>query len=174
MSKGIKISDAKKEKVIALYCAGESYSQIAKITKVSRTAISGIVKKYKEEAPDDLEHLRQEKTKQFIDDASEVVADLFAVLKRRTKTIIEDEDKLDEIIDIIEEADGSEKWKNALVLRVSALMSPKLTELTTAIGTVYDKLAMMQERSGGDADGGGVVQITQVVELTPPEDDDDD
>lgn len=172
--KGKKISDAKREKVIALFSAGESYSDIAKVTKVSKTAISGIVKAYRESVPDELERLRIEKRTELIDDAAEVVKGLYTLLGRRVKTLLEHEDKLDDIIDVIADADGSDKWKNGLINKISGLLSPKLTEITIAMGTAYDKLVMMQERNGSDADGGGVVEIAKTIDITPPEEVDDD
>lgn len=166
-----KITDDKREKVIALYSAGESYSEIAQATKVSKTSVAGIIKQYRESNPDECERIRTEKRTEYIEEASEVVKGLYTLLGRRVKTLLEHEDKLDEIIDVIADADGSDKWKNGLINKISGLLSPKLTEITIAMGTAYDKLVMMQERNGSDADGGGVVEIATPITIAPPEED---
>jgi transposase-like protein len=169
--KGKRISDEKREKVIALYSAGESYSDISKVTKVSKTSVSSIVKAYRESNPDELERVRLEKRTELVEEAADVVRDLYSLLGRRVKTLLEHEDKLDDIIDSIAEYDGSDKFKNGLINKISGLLSPKLTEITIAMGTAYDKWVLMQERNGANDDGGGVVEIATPITITPPEDD---
>ena len=169
-----KITDDKREKVIALYSAGESYSEIAQATKVSKTSVAGIIKQYRESNPDECERIRTEKRTEYIEEASEVVKGLFTLIGRRVKTLLDHENALDDIVDIVADYDGSDKFKNNLISKMSGLLCPKLTELTTSMGITYDKLLLMMERNGSDADGGGVVEVTQTITIKPPEDDGED
>lgn len=43
--------------------------------------------------------------------------------------------------------------------------------LTTVIGTLIDKLRLIHDADGVDADGGGVVEVTQTITIKPPEED---
>jgi hypothetical protein len=52
------------------------------------------------------------------------------------------------------------------------LLCPKITDITTAFGTMYDKLERMK-LEGDEQEGSGVVELPKVRELTPPADDEE-
>ena len=67
------------------------------------------------------------------------------LLDRRINTALEHEDELDELIDEIFTTDKeeiSQDEKKALVNKIRSLQVQKLGEITTAIGTLYDKRAL--------------------------------
>ena len=170
MARGVKVSEATREKIIATYNAGESKGAIAKLFELSKSTVCGIINKYEAEKPDEVEQVRIQKKTEYIEQASNVVNGLLAVLERRVAAILKDEDVIDEIIDIINDSDLTDKSKNSLVGKMSSIMSPKLTELTTAFGTIYDKLEKIKLDEGSQPESCGVVEVTRTIEITPPED----
>ena len=168
MARGVKVSEATREKIIAAHNTGESKGAIAKLFKLSKSTVCGIINKYEKEKPDEVEQVRTQKKIEYIEEASNVVKGLLAVLERRVATILKDEDVLEEIIDIISDSDLTDRSKNSLIGKMSSIMSPKLTELTTAFGTIYDKLEKIK-LDAPDANGGGVIEITEVNPLERPE-----
>lgn len=170
---GKRVGDDIREKIIAMRAAGVSLSQIAKEFELGKSTVHGILKKYNEEKPDQFEQMRTEKKTEYIEEASKVVKGLLSVLSRRVDTILKDEDVIDEIIDIIADSDLTDKAKSSLIAKMAGIMSPKLTELTTAFGTVYDKLEKIK-LDNPDASGGGVIEITGVNPLERPEVTDDE
>ncbi len=170
MARGKKTNDAMREKIIAAYNAGESMGDIAKSFKIGKSTVSGIIKKYEEERPDEVEHLRMEKRIEYIEGTKAVLQSLLSILERRTVKLIEEEDKLDDILDFIDDCDMSDKKKIQLSGKISSLMAPKLTELTTAFGTLYDKLERMNV-DNPEENGGGVVEVSATVKINPPSED---
>lgn len=173
MARGVKVDDATREKIIAVHNAGESLGTIAKMFDIGKSTASGIIKKYEAEKPDEVEHIRTEKKIEFVNDTKEVLGELLGVFKRRVNQTLKNEDKLEDIIELISDSGLTPKNKNMLINKMQNLMCPKLTELTTAFGTMYDKLERMQ-MDNPDENGGGLIEITQVAELKKPEGDDDE
>ena len=167
------MDEGTREKIIAAHNTGESRGAIAKMFNLSKSTVCGIISKYEAEKPDEVEQIRTEKKREYIEEASNVLKGILAVLERRVATILKDEDVLDEIIDIISDSDLTDKSKNSLIGKMSSIMSPKLTELTTAFGTIYDKLEKMK-RDNPEENGGGVIEITEVNPLERPEVTDDE
>jgi hypothetical protein len=165
--RGHKTDDATREKIIAAYLAGESQTTISKEFGIGRSTVSGIIINYKKEAPDEFDEIRREKKMKYVEEASEVASGLLLLLKRRVQTLIDKEDVLDEIIDIIEDSDASEKAKSSLIIKMQTLLCPKLTELTTAFGTVYDKLERIEAagKAESDEEESGGITISAVAPL---------
>lgn len=170
MARGKKTNDEIREKIIAAYGAGESMGDIAKSLEIGKSTVSGIIKKYEEERPDELEQLRIEKKIEYIEGTKVVLQSLLNILERRTIKLIEEEDKLDDILDFIDDCDMSDKKKMQLSGKISSLMAPKLTELTTAFGTMYDKFERMNLENP-EENGGGVVEVSATVTIKPPSED---
>jgi hypothetical protein len=168
VARGVKVDDATREKIIAVYNAGESMSTISRMFKVGKSTVSGIIKKYETEKPDEVEHIRTEKKIEYVNDTKEVLKELLGVFKRRVRQISENEDALAIIIDSISDSDLTPKSKTNLINKMQNIMCPKLTELTTAFGTMYDKLERMQ-LDDPEENGGGVVEIAETEPLKHPE-----
>lgn len=170
VARGVKVDDATREKIIAVYNAGESMSTISRMFKVGKSTVSGIIKKYENEKPDEVEHIRTEKKIEYVNDTKEVLKELLGVFRRRVRQISENEDALAIIIDSISDSDLTPKSKTNLIIKMQNIMCPKLTELTTAFGTMYDKLERMQ-LDDPEENGGGVVEVSKTISIEPPTDD---
>lgn len=170
MARGVKVDDATREKIIAVHNAGETLGTIAKMFDIGKSTASGIIKKYEAEKPDEVEQIRTEKKIEFVNDTKEVLKELLGVFKRRVNQISKNEDALAIIIDCISDSDLTPKSKTNLIIKMQNIMCPKLTELTTAFGTMYDKLERMQ-LDDPEENGGGVVEISSTIKIEPPTDD---
>ena len=170
MARGVKVDDATREKIIAVHNAGESLGAIAKMFSIARSTVSGIIKKYEKEKPDEFDKIRTEKKIEYIEDTKHVLRDLLSVMARRVKTIVEHEDRLEDVIQIICDSELDQKGKSRLVTKMSSIMCPKLTEFTIAFGTMYDKFEKML-LDDPEENGGGVVEVSSTIKIEPPTDD---
>ena len=95
-----------------------------------------------------LVELRQLKKDKFVDEAWEMIEDAKSLLARKLKRALEDEDKLDEILDAFanmedEQGNGlSDKAIRELYRKFSALKLEDVRALSTVVGTLYDKQAL--------------------------------
>ena len=95
-----------------------------------------------------LVELRQSKKDKFVDDAWRMLDDAKCLLERRLKRALEDEDKLDEILDAFAEMEDekgnglSDKALRELYRKFSALKLEDVRALSTVLGTLYDKQAL--------------------------------
>lgn len=170
MARGKKTDEQTTELIIELYLAGESFGSISKKAGVSKSVVSRIIKEFKNNDEDEpVEQERTQKRLLYIKDASEVVKGLFDVLKKRVRVLQRDEDTFDKLLEVVVHSELGDKERTAIIGMLRSLVCPKLTEITTALGTAYDKLERMEERGGTDDDGEcGVVAISDVDELDEP------
>ena len=168
MPMGAKIKDEIREKVIAMHNAEESAGAIAKALGIGKTTACSIINDYKENYPDEYDQIRTQKKIQHIEGAGKALDGLLGILERRVNTIRDKEDVLDEIIDVIDDGDLSPQKKSALIGKMQTLLSPKLTELTTAFGTIYDKLERMKGSAADDEEDIGVIEIGEIKPLKAP------
>lgn len=145
MARGARTSDEVREKIIAAYHSGESMGSIARMFNVGKSTVSGIIKSYKEEKPDEYEQIRTENAYNLIDKADDIA---------------------NQILDlIIEKLKFTKDHKEALVMM-------KLSELTSAFGSIFDRIEVMRSRSEQETEG-GVIEITKTLELKAPKDGDE-
>ena len=147
MARGKKTSIADREAVIAAYRAGESHGEIAKRIGIGKSTVTGIINSYKSSDDDEaLDQLRTNMSAEAIKKAEAVLSDILELMFRK-----------------IGLAKGN----------VEALMQMKLNELSSAFGTIFDRVEVMRSRRD-EIDGGGVVEIPTAEPLEPPEDGEDD
>lgn len=136
----------KREKVIAMFCEGFSQTEIGKKTGVPRSTISGWIKNYKQENPDnEMDTIRREKKAEFAAKAWDVIDDSMELLGGRVKTALEKENELDELLDeVLSDKELNENKKKALIAKIHALQVHNIKDISTVIGTLYDKQALAQ------------------------------
>lgn len=142
---GKKYSDDIKEQAYLLYATSGSFAETARQLGVARSTIKGWIDRKKLDEPDEFERLRTEKKEEFIDKASEIIDKGLKLLDRRINTALEHENELDLLIDEIFRSDKdelSQEEKGRLVNKIKSIQVQKLGEITTAIGTLYDKRAL--------------------------------
>ena len=160
---GKKHNDELKEKAFALLvCNNASY--VAKELGLPYTTVKTWENKFikegkkkvegKEETSsddeDNLVNLRNKKREQFINDAWKLIEDSLAVAQKRMNKARNLEDKIDNLCEYIKknankigEETGS-SWFDLLnvINELKSFKSPKLSEISTLIGTIYDKQAL--------------------------------
>jgi hypothetical protein len=144
VAKGVSLNDKTKEKIKALLSQGIAKNAIAKKLGVSWASVDKVSK----EEPDNLESLREHKRQEFIDDlwddirAARILGrqkiDLATVALEEFKPTI---DKLIELLSENEDTNGSEIIE--LIKALSSITSIPLSHISTYIGTLYDKQALM-------------------------------
>lgn len=142
---GKKYSDETKEQAYLLYATSGSFAQVARELGIARSTVKGWIDQKRAEEPDEFEQLRTEKKEEFIDKASQIINKGLKLLDRRINTALEHENELDLLIYEIFQSDKdelSQDEKLRLVNKIKSIQVQKLGEITTAIGTLYDKRAL--------------------------------
>ncbi len=94
--------------------------------------------------------LRIEKNDEFVEKATRIINKATTLLEKRIDTALESQEQLDKILDDVfdlEDRDANYKRKKALANKIESIQLNKLSELTTAVGTMYDKRALAQGES---------------------------
>lgn len=149
--------------IMASYAVTNNSKETAKALNIPQTTIDKIVKDNKDKK--EFVKLWAEKKADFADKATEIIDMGLKLLHRRMNTAIEHEDKLDELIQEIYMTPGeemNEKQKTALINKVKALELQKLSEITTAVGTLYDKRALAK----GDSTENSTITVKMNEEMT--------
>lgn len=168
------LPDEIKEEIKALHTSGMTGADIARKLKVSESFVSRLIKAYKKEAPDEYETLRHQSKEKIVKEVWKSVEGLTTLLNRRVDTLLEHEEKLEKCVRAIGSDDElPDNVKKSMIRSLGEIMSPKLVEITTALGTAWDKV----ERSQTDIDtneASGVVVLPVVATLEPPKESEED
>lgn len=154
MAKGKKYNDDIKEKAFALLAVNNSVAAVANKLGIPRTTLNSWKEEYDREAKEGGEptivELRQEKKKQFVDDAWEMIGKVKTILERRLDRAIKSEGEMDELLDEITQLDHKELTDNqrkALYSRIAALKIEDVKALSVVLGTLYDKQALANKEA---------------------------
>lgn len=143
MARGKKTEPEMIYKVMALWFTNYNMRETARQLDMPLTTVKDIVDKNKN--AEEFEELRTQKQKEFADKATEVIEKGLLLLNRRLDRAISDEEELDDLIDEIYFTDKDEMSfteKSQLINKIKGLQLQSVKELTTAIGTLYDKRAL--------------------------------
>lgn len=163
MGAGNALDDQRKEQIKALLTAGKSKNQIAKDVGVSWATVDKISK----EEPDKLENLREQKRAQFIDRLWDSMDIALGLADKRIRLALEGSEKLDTVCDKIIDSNMEFKQKQDLLNAINNLSSIPLGQISTFIGTVYDKQALMKGESTSNVINQNINQ--DVTNLSPEE-----
>lgn len=163
MARGKKTSEAKREQVKALLYLNPDVSEpeIAKTTGIGKSTAHYLKKDIIENeiGADEFETLREQKKKQFIEEAWEVVGKALKLTNKRFTKALDDEEALEEIISTInEDSEIKGPKKQALYKRLKDLQMTNVRDIAIALGTIYDKQALAS---------GEPTTITERKEPTP-------
>ena len=85
------------------------------------------------------------KKQEFSDKASAIIDKQLELLRRRVDTALEHQEELEELIYEVWSADKEdikEAQKKSIATRISKLQLNSLSEITTSMGTLYDKMRL--------------------------------
>ena len=143
MARGKKTAPEVIYKVMTSYAITDSYNQTAKDLNMPFETVRDIVKANQD--ADEFVKLRQEKREEFSDKATEIINKGLLLLNRRLNRAIEEEETLDDLIEDIwamDDKEMSQQTKIATVNKIKNMQVHNLKDITTAIGTLYDKRAL--------------------------------
>lgn len=122
-----------------------NYKETAADLGLSYSTVKDIVNKNKDKP--EFVKLREEKSAEFSQKASEIIQKGLTLLNRRFDRAINQEEDLDLLIDEIfdtPKTELSQDEKKKLVMKIAALQLQDVRAITTAIGTLFDKKALAE------------------------------
>ena len=159
--RGKKYPDDVREQAFAMYAVCGSYAETAKKLGVAESTVKTWVKNKK---PDGFDELRRKNKRSFVERAGAIIDKGMDLLDRRISTALDFENELAELLSELSTDDEiPPAQKKAIAQKLSALQIQSIRDLTTAIGTLYDKRALAQGESTENT----------VVEIRLPEGADD-
>lgn len=133
------LSDEKREQVKALLATGAAKNDVAKKVGISWATVDSIAK----EAPDQIESFREQKRAQFIDRLWNSMDEALKLADKRIAIAIDANNKLDELSDKVGDANLDPKQAIELQRALENVTAVPLGQISTFIGTIYDKHALM-------------------------------
>lgn len=145
MARGTKIDNKKIAEVVASYALTNNYSKTAKETGVCANSVKNIIAKQKTENVEEFEKVCEEKKELFSSRANRIINKSLDLIEDRIDTARENQMELEKIIQMVWEQDKkelNETQKKAIVNKIAKMQLNSLSELTTAMGTLYDKMRL--------------------------------
>jgi len=143
MAKGKKTDNETIYKVMLSYITTRNYSETARQLDMPITTVEKIVKDNQDK--DEFVKLCNEKKEEFVEKADKIIYKATELLERRLDTALESQDEIEDMIQEVYNAPDDEikgSQKKALVKKLTRLQLNGLSEITTALGTMYDKRAL--------------------------------
>ena len=143
MAKGKKTDNETIYKVMLSYITTRNYSETARQLDMPESTVRKIVDDNKDK--EEFATLCEQKRDEFVEKADKIIYKATSLLEKRLDTALENQDELESILDEAMQLDNKEfndSQKKALIKRISKLQVNALNEITTAIGTMYDKRAL--------------------------------
>ena len=143
MPKGKPIEPEMIYKIMASYAVTNNYSETARACNLGVSTIRNIVMENRDK--EEFRELFERERESFAEKASEIIDKGLALLNRRISTALRYEEELEMLIDEIYSTSQDEitaREKIALVNKIKNLQLQRMGEITTAIGTLYDKRAL--------------------------------
>lgn len=137
-----KVTEDKKEEVLTLAAIGKSKNEISKEVGIARSTVRNIINM----SPDELTSYRQEKKMEFIQQAWDTVNNALAYGNQKiilaTVTADTFDEKISELIQTMKDNNADARAISETVKALCSVMNIPLKDISTYIGTLYDKLAL--------------------------------
>lgn len=143
MPKGKPIDPEMVYKIMASYAVTNNYSETARACGLGISTVRNIVLDNQDKK--EFRELCKREKECFAEKAGEIIDKGLALLNRRISTALQYEEELEMLIDEIYSMSPDEvtaREKVALVNKIKNLQLQRMGEITTAIGTLYDKRAL--------------------------------
>ena len=157
MPRGKKRSIEDIYKVMVGYASNKNVNDLARSLNMPESTCRKIILSNKNKP--EFKKLCEEKEEEFADKATRIINLGTELLERRLKTAIDKQDELEALIDYVYSCDDSEfsrKDKRDIVNQIRKIQLNGLSEITTAVGTMYDKRALAK----GEATENQSIKIT--------------
>ncbi len=143
-----------------------NYKETARDLDLPYMTVKSIVDKNKDKP--EFVKLRNEKMSEFSSRASEIIQKGLTLLNKRLDRAIASEEDLDLLIDEIYATDKeelSQDEKNRLVSKIRTLQVQNMKDITTAIGTLFDKKALADGKPTERTEIIGGDKLSKLAEL---------
>lgn len=143
-----------------------NYKETARELDLPYMTVKSIVDKNKDKP--EFVKLRNEKMSEFSSRASEIIQKGLTLLNKRLDRAIASEEDLDNLIDEIYATDKeelSQDEKNRLVNKIRTLQVQNMKDITTAIGTLFDKKALADGKPTERTEIIGGDKLSKLAEL---------
>ena len=166
MSRGKKTPPEVIYQIMTSWTVTNNYKETAKELGLAVSTVKGIVDSNKDKP--EFVKLRNEKMSEFSTRASEIIQKGLTLLNRRLDRALASEEDLDLLIDEIYATDKeklSQDEKNRLVNKIRTLQVQDMKDITTAIGTLYDKKALADGKPTERTEIVGGDKLSKLAEL---------
>lgn len=147
MRKQRKYTDADREMAFAEYGVCNNWETVSQKLNIPVSTL----KTWWQRHPPDMDEYaeyRREVKKGFIETASKAIENGAELINRRMETALKYQQELEGLLDdVSNDEDMTVPQKKALISKIKALELHKLSEISTAVGTLYDKRALAQGQS---------------------------
>lgn len=150
MAQGQKTDNETLYKIMLCWYITRNYSEVERRLGINRKTVKELVEKHRDD--EEFTKLFQQKKEEFVETADRIINKATMLLEKRLDTALEKQDELEDLIYDVYNADKEEispQEKKSVVSNLRKLQVNGLSEITTAIGTLYDKKALAQNGEVG-------------------------
>ena len=143
MARGKKTDNETIYKVMISMFSSNNFSETARQLNMPESTVEKIYKDNKDK--EEFVKLCGEKKEEFAEQATRIINKATSLMEQRIDLATEHENELEELIDEIwmtDKKEMNETKKKALVAKIAGMQLYSIKELSTAIGTMYDKRAL--------------------------------
>lgn len=143
MAKGKKTDNETIYKIMVSVFSTNNYNETSRQLNIPVKTVEKIYKENKDK--EEFTKLCTEKKEEFVETATRIINKASELLEKRIDTALENQDELEEIIDQVwqlDKKDFNETQKKAIVNKIYKMQLNNMSEITTALGTLYDKRAL--------------------------------
>lgn len=148
MSQGKKTSPEDIAKVMTLWSVNKNLRETSRELGIPLSTVKDIVDKHRDMPK--WKQVRTQKQEEFINRATDIIFKGLNLLDRRMDRAIEEEDSLDDLIEEIYSMDDkemSQQAKTNAVNKIKHMQMHNIKDVTTVLGTLYDKRALASGES---------------------------
>lgn len=148
MAKGKKTDNETIYKIMLSVFRTNNFNETARQLKIPVKTVETLYKKNIKK--EEFAKLCIDKKEEFVDKATRIIDKATTLLEQRIDVALEQQVELDKMLDDVmdlKDEDANYKRKKILANKIETLQLNRLSELTTAVGTLYDKRALAQGES---------------------------
>lgn len=148
MAKGKKTDTETVYKIMISVFSTNNFNETARQLNIPVKTVETLYKKNIKK--EEFAKLCIDKKEEFANKATRIIDKATTLLEQKIDIALEQQEELNKILDDVmdlKDKDANYKRKKALANKIEALQLNRLSELTTAVGTLYDKRALAQGES---------------------------
>lgn len=153
MARGKKTDNETIYKIMISMFSTNNFNETSRQLKIPVKTVEKIYKENKDK--EEFTKLCIEKREEFAENATRIINKASELLEKRLDTALENQNELEAIIDQVwqmDKKDFNDTQKRAIVNRIGKMQLNSLSEITTAIGTMFDKRNLAEGKSTVNTD----------------------